>query len=73
MPWYQQSGAFQRRAPSTTSFDGPVLAVTANCRCSRRAKARPFGPKPLESGECRITPASLALRVHINAGKGSQR
>jgi hypothetical protein len=40
MPWYKQSGAFSVGPPSTTSIDGPLLAVTATCRCSRRAKAR---------------------------------
>ena len=35
-----KAARFRRRAPSTTSFDGPLLAAGANCRCSRRAKAR---------------------------------
>jgi hypothetical protein len=35
-----KAARFSVGPPSTTSFDGPLLAVTANCRCSRRAKAR---------------------------------
>jgi hypothetical protein len=28
MPWYKQSGEFQLGPPSTTSFDGSLLAAT---------------------------------------------
>ena len=28
-----KAARFSDGAPSTTSFDGPLLAVTANCRC----------------------------------------
>jgi hypothetical protein len=35
-----KAARFSVGPPSTTSFDGPLLAVTANCRCSRQTKAR---------------------------------
>jgi hypothetical protein len=69
MPWYKQSGAFQRRAAVNHHFDGPLLAVTANCRCSRRAKARSSARNYPESGECRMTPLSASETFQRNVSR----
>ena len=49
------------RAASTTSFDGPLLAVTANCPCSRRAKPRSSARNRVRAPR-RLAPATVSAQ-----------
>jgi hypothetical protein len=46
-----------------TSFDGPLLAVTANCRLLKAGKSTILGPKPPESGEGSESMSSRSARA----------
>ena len=54
MPWSSKAARFSVGPPSTTSFDGPLLAATAICHCPSRSEARSWPRNGRESGECRL-------------------
>jgi hypothetical protein len=54
MPWSSKAARFSVGPPSTTSFDGPLLAATAICHCPSRSAARSWPRNGRESGECRM-------------------
>jgi hypothetical protein len=68
MPWYKQSGAFQRRAAVNHQLRWPFARGDGELPLLKAGKSAILGPKPPESGECRLrversasTPPETAL------------
>ena len=54
MPWYKQSGAFQRRAAVDHQLRWPFARGDGELPLLKAGKSTILGPKPPQSGECRI-------------------
>ena len=54
MPWYKQSGAFQRRAAVNHQLRWPFARGDGELQLLKAGKSAILGPKPPESGECRL-------------------
>jgi hypothetical protein len=55
MPWYKQSGAFQRRAAVNHQLRWPFVRGDGELPLLKAGKSTILGPKPPESGECRLS------------------
>ena len=67
MPWYKQSGAFQRRAAVNHQLRWPFARGDGELPLLKAGKSTILGLKPPEFGECRLK------RVSNGAGIGSCR
>jgi hypothetical protein len=54
MPWYKQSGAFQRRAAVNHQLRWPFARGDGELPLLKADKSAILGPKTPESGECRL-------------------
>ena len=54
MPWYKQSGAFQRRAAVNHQLRWPFARGDGELPLLKAGKSAILAPKPPESGECRV-------------------
>jgi len=54
MPWYKQSGAFQRRAAVNHQLRWPFARGDGELPLLKAGKNAILDPKPPESGECRL-------------------
>ena len=63
MPWYKQSGAFQRRAAVNHQLRWPFARGDGELPLLKAGKSAILGPKPPESGECRINRKSEMHRL----------
>jgi hypothetical protein len=73
MPWYKQSGAFQRRAAVNHQLRWPFARGDGELQLLKAGKRTILGPKPAESGECRFNwvPTAKAskqsdVRLHLD-------
>ena len=65
MPWYKQSGAFQRRAAVNHQLRWPFARGDGELPLLKAGKSTILGPKPPESGECRLKAFCTGERGHI--------
>ena len=54
MPWYKQSGAFQRRAAVNHQLRWPFARGDGELPLLKAGKSAILDPKPPESGKCRL-------------------
>ena len=63
MPWYKQSGAFQRRAAANHQLQWPFARGGGELPLLKAGKSAILGPKPPESGEWGYTSLPAATNL----------